>query len=499
MAHRPATAGRKSDSDASAAIRSLGGACALFGAYLGSRVDLLSPELRSDLARVEVLGRPMSWPTLRAVIAEELGIELERAYAVMEVSPARLGDFTETHRASLHDGTPVLVTIVNRQAVAGIDRELDRLPSVGPALNGVVPRATLAYAIRDFIDGWPRLHDLSVLGGAHQRWTRRPIDDFAAPRLYERLSTSTILTIGREESRPLGTDYGLLPVDLACRVCTVWLRLALDGLPFPIDPDYERIHLTSEGRVIFDSTAVATLTDAERADLWQYLVAVTAGDLEAAAGKLLAHTHGDVDPGLAREFRQIVTFRDGPWGEAGSSIAESLFVQWRIATSAGRPPAGRFPAVYRGLHALCAAMRHVDPGGDSLAVAIRTTRIVMALDQVRALATGNGVEDLLDRYARAALELPHQVDDAFPIAPGDRVDSVREGVSEARANVTIVAIAAGALFVSLTVALPRAALMFGDSDYARPIWAAGLVVAGLLLLLSTRRPRCAPKGADFHA
>src|SRR5829696_9337950 len=101
-------------------LEELGPTFAELGRFLAMRRDLIPPDVTGELARARVLAKPIAFPEARAYVERELGNTLERLFLEFGETPARVGPFTQAHRAVLPGGRPSLV-VFNR---TGVRRDL---------------------------------------------------------------------------------------------------------------------------------------------------------------------------------------------------------------------------------------------------------------------------------------------------------------------------------------------------------------------------------------
>src|SRR5215207_6675178 len=101
-------------------LEELGPTFAELGRFLAMRRDLIPPDITTELACARVLAKPIAFAETRAYVQRELGNTLERLFLKFEEIPARVGPFTQAHRAVLPGGRPALV-VFNR---TGVRRDL---------------------------------------------------------------------------------------------------------------------------------------------------------------------------------------------------------------------------------------------------------------------------------------------------------------------------------------------------------------------------------------
>jgi predicted unusual protein kinase regulating ubiquinone biosynthesis (AarF/ABC1/UbiB family) len=99
------------------AERIVAGSTELRGAFmklvqmLSMRTDLFPAEALDRLAIVQSSVPPMPWERVRGVLVDELGAGPEERFASFETEAFAAASLGQVHRATLHDGTAVVVKI----------------------------------------------------------------------------------------------------------------------------------------------------------------------------------------------------------------------------------------------------------------------------------------------------------------------------------------------------------------------------------------------------
>jgi ubiquinone biosynthesis protein len=494
------------------ALERLGPVFVGFGRYLATRPDLFPPDYRRALGALSPQLDPLPAAAVREQMREELGVVADRAFTVVEEEPCEVGLLYQCHRAELADGQQVTVRVARPGAVGRFAADLDALGLLEEAFAEQAPvRLALANAVADYRRSVEQqadfIHQVKMLEALARDAVE--LDLIAVPRLYRGLSSAGVLTTEALPGRrlgdllaPAGSATGTLPhVDrhaLATRLCTAWLRLALAGQPFPVEPTPGRVVVLPDGRLAFDGLLSRLPADVRR-HLWAYLVAAATTDPDGAAAHLFELMEKDPqrvhEDEFRRELRQVVLFRDGERQSPGKGdqLGELVRVHWRLAQEHGCRPPLHLLRFYRGLFIVSESADRLAPDRDSLRDALETARVLATLVQMRDLLTPSRLNESLERYAPVLMELPRKVDEALTLATGAGAHMhlhVRESPERRRHRNAAAATAALVLLLAGVGLLARyVAGAEALGEWGAKVGAGLFVLVGMLLLvrLSGRR------------
>src|SRR5476651_541016 len=103
----------------------LGGLMIKVGQFMSSRLDVLPPEITSELEGLQDEVPPVPFPAIRALAEVELGATLERIFSFVDETPVAAASLGQVHRARLAeedaDQTGLLDVVVKIQR-PGIDQ-----------------------------------------------------------------------------------------------------------------------------------------------------------------------------------------------------------------------------------------------------------------------------------------------------------------------------------------------------------------------------------------
>ena len=92
-------------------LQELGPTFVKFGQMVGSRRQTLLPEWLEELSKLQSNVRAFDAAEARKIIIEELGQPPEQLYATFEAEPFAAASTAQVHKATLHDGTLVVVKV----------------------------------------------------------------------------------------------------------------------------------------------------------------------------------------------------------------------------------------------------------------------------------------------------------------------------------------------------------------------------------------------------
>lgn len=390
----------------------------LFGIYLASRVDLLPLADCMELGRLTDHSPPMPADVFRARLPGS---------CVVEPEPAESRTLYQMHRGCLADGRRVQI----RVARPGLQAWLDAAETFFDACSS--PTGYNAAA-QDFRQSLSRRLDFQCLLEGLQTLQRDAlrIDCLASAKVLKEFSGPGALVL-EFPGEPAHADQLGKPRDAAHGVCSAWLAEALEGRAFAADAGLENIRFLGR-RVCFVTDEFGALTKDSQQALWEYLNAAASDDPDTCASRLA----GEMEAGrrcrgekaLAQGMRQIVPFRDGAWETgSGQSLAEHLFLHWKLATECGYRPRPHLLAFWRGLFLIARTAYRLEPASDVLSVTLHEMRTTRLLDHMQEFLDLNRAGGRFDEYSALALGLPKRMNDVLEQASSGRI-GVRVSTSD---------------------------------------------------------------------
>ena len=296
------------------ALEELGPTFIKLGQIVSTRGDLLGPEYRSELAKLQDAGPSVPWAEIREVAERELGGGIDGAFASFEPEPLAAASIGQAHAATLHDGTEVVVKIRRPGVVEEVQEDLEILQNFAARAARLWEPAAqidLVGIAEEFARQLRAELDYLAEGRNAERFARNFADqpDAQIPRVFWETTTSRLITLERVRGMKV-TDFAALDaagVDrraLAERATRITAKMVFDDGFFHADPHPGNFFVQPTGRLgIIDFGMVGTLDDGMRDRLGTLLVAVMRDDPDRMAGALIAlgTSTGPVDRARLRE------------------------------------------------------------------------------------------------------------------------------------------------------------------------------------------------------
>jgi ubiquinone biosynthesis protein len=303
------------DADAFARdIEALGPTFIKLGQLLSTRADMLPATYVDALARLQDEIEPFPHSEVVAIVEDELGVRLSKAFAEFDSTPVAAASLGQVHRAVLRSGREVAVKVQRPQVREHVRRDLDALSDLAPLLDRVagvsrsldVPRVLDEFrrtVLRE-LDYQQEARHMTAL--AHQLRDFEsivvplPVDDYTTSRVLtmDFIAGTKITAVSRVEWTEV--DGGALANDL----CRAYLQqILVDGL-FHADPHPGNVLLTPDHRLaLIDVGMVGRLSTTLQDQLLRLMLAIAdaRGDEAASVIVSLGDTHEDFDEALLRE------------------------------------------------------------------------------------------------------------------------------------------------------------------------------------------------------
>jgi ubiquinone biosynthesis protein len=300
-----------------------GGMLVKFGQIASTRTDVLPDALTTELAMLRQDVRTVPAGDVRAVLEQELDEPVESAFATFDWEPLAAASIGQTHRATLTDGTRVVVK-VQRPGIAEVvgrdaavlrlaARQIERRSEAARTIHLTDLAEELVAGVAEELN---YLHEATA--GTRLRDRRAGDEGIGFPRVYTTLSTPRVLVMEEVVGRPVSDQAAIdaQPVpreELARRLLASFLGQVLEDGVFHGDPHPGNIFVDAGGRLwMLDFGSVGRLDARSAAGLRGIALGIAAGDpaLLARAARDLAGDAGLADlraleADMANELTQL--------------------------------------------------------------------------------------------------------------------------------------------------------------------------------------------------
>jgi ubiquinone biosynthesis protein len=311
-------------------LQQLGPTYVKLGQMAASRSEALPAGWASELAKLQNTVPPFPWEEARRIVVRELGAPPEELFATFDQEPLAAASLAQVHRATLPDGTPVVVKIQRPDVETMVRADLGVLQELAATAEKrveIARRLDLRGVVEEFADGV--ILELDYRNEAyHMRrmaGNLASIEGVAVPAIDDRRSARRVITMGFARGVKINDVEALTAagVDLD-RLAHTFLRaiikqILIDGF-FHADPHPGNILVDPvDGTLTFlDLGLVGQLTVDQRTDLLDLLASVQAKDSKAIAAvamRLCTHT-GPVDEAAVHRAVDRIVYQYLVYGAA---------------------------------------------------------------------------------------------------------------------------------------------------------------------------------------
>jgi ubiquinone biosynthesis protein len=273
------------------------------GQMLSARPDLLPPAWTRELAKLQDAAPSLPLATIRAVVEEDLGAELEALFAEFEPEPIGAASIAQVHRARMPDGELVAVKVRRPGVESLLDLDLGVLEGFVAAVRSLLPEADW-----EAITGEVRNAVSAELDFAREALVMDRLADFFAdhprirvPRSRPERSGERVLTATFCEGRRIAEALDAWSAareagDAGAGACVdetlgllleAYLRMVLEAGVFQADPHPGNLLVAPDGAVvILDFGCSRELSPSRRRRYLALAGAAVAGRSDAAAEEL---------------------------------------------------------------------------------------------------------------------------------------------------------------------------------------------------------------------
>ena len=297
-------------------LESLGPTFIKLGQLLSSRGAFIPPEYSAALERLQDKVEPFSYAEVDAIVAEELGVRISKAFEIFEPEPIASASLGQVHRAILRDGREVVVKVQRPNIRQRILEDLEAFDEIAKVLEkhtSFGERMDLGAVLDEFrktileeLDYRREADNLRRLAENLREYRQivvpQPVMDYSSSRVLTMQYIAGRKVTNASPLTPLEVDGDLLLEELFQAYLQ---QILVDGF-FHADPHPGNVFLTDDNRIaLLDLGMVARLSPRMRDALLKMVLAIADGRGEDTADLALgtAEQRADVN---AAEFRRRV-------------------------------------------------------------------------------------------------------------------------------------------------------------------------------------------------
>ena len=295
------------------ALTELGPTAIKLGQILSTRADLVGPDLARELAKLRDNTAPDAPEHVRQTVETELGAPIAALFASFEDTPIASASIGQVHRATLPDGTAVVVKVQHAGIEDAVRADLD----IAMGLAELVERGIVQLRLYQPLAVATEIRR-SILRELDFHREEKNLRHFAAnfagdarvafPRSFPALCARRVLTMeefsGRSVAQlgaePDSPEENARRATLAHNTADVFFEMIFRDNFFHADPHPGNILILAGDKLgLLDCGMVGRIDERTRRALEDALVAVAAGDAEAMTEQVTRI--GRVPPGLDRD------------------------------------------------------------------------------------------------------------------------------------------------------------------------------------------------------
>lgn len=180
-----------------ATLGDLKGLAMKIGQQVSMDPDLLTPEVRAVVARLQNQAPPMPWAQVKDVLTEQLGKPPLEAFGTFDETPLASASLGQVHRATTRDGHEVAVKVQYPDIARALKADLDNLGTMVSVVasstrmvQGKAYFAELRDSMMDELD-----YRQEAARGREFAAAAARVPDLVVPRSYDELTSEKVLTL----------------------------------------------------------------------------------------------------------------------------------------------------------------------------------------------------------------------------------------------------------------------------------------------------------------
>jgi len=390
------------------------------GQILATRPDLFGPEWIAEFEKLQTEAPPMDFKELRPQIEEDLGAPLEEIFDQVDPTPLAAASMAQVHRATLKDGTSVVLKIQRPGIRPKIEADMRLLAYLAELAEKHVPQVAAFHpqkVIQQFVKSIHNELNFMTEGhnAEHVAANFEDNDQILIPRIYWEWTRARINVQEFVDGIP-GVDLraidaaGMNRKRIAQTGASAVLKMIMkDGL-FHADPHPGNFFILPGERIAFiDFGMIGRVSEARRQQIMKLLRSLLDNDAEGLCRILLewADREGD-EPGellgAVEEFLGMYAGKSMGLMDLSGMVGDLLALV-RDNNLSMPPDQAMLLKVFVSLEG---AFKKLDPEFDIM-VAIQPALQEAVIDQLSPLALGKPGLKVQTQYVELFADLPKEI------------------------------------------------------------------------------------------
>ncbi|MDD5411984.1 MAG: AarF/UbiB family protein, partial [Methylobacter sp.] len=267
-------------------LEDLGPTFIKLGQILSTRVDLFSPQYIAEFEKLQDQAPPMPFEELLPQLEEDLGGSIEEFFSDIERQALAAASIAQVHKATLKDGTQVILKIRRpglRKIIEADLRLLQRIVDIAESESPEIRRFHPKEVLRQFNQSLRRELDLAAECRNAERIAANLADDIniKIPNVYwqwtcERLNVQEYIQGIQGRDLAAVDKAGLDRKLLADRVTQAVIKMIMEDGFFHADPHAGNVFYLEDNKLAFiDFGMVGRLTEERREQVISLLYGMT--------------------------------------------------------------------------------------------------------------------------------------------------------------------------------------------------------------------------------
>jgi ubiquinone biosynthesis protein len=273
------------------ALTDLGTAWVKFGQMLSLRPDVVGDDVAEELAKLQAAVAPDPPGVAQALIERELGAAVSNFFSSFDPEPMASGSVAQVHRATLPDGTVVVVKVLHDGVEHRVLADLELMETIAAYVESEDPALALlrpTVIVSEFSQMLHDAIDLSQELRNLQRFTLNFADepDIVIPRPYPELSRRRVLTMSLISGAPFADRASVeatgWDVDaLIRRAADIYLEMIFRDSLYHADPQPGNLLIPDDTHIaILDFGDVGRISSMRRRQLEDLVIAAGTNDVD---------------------------------------------------------------------------------------------------------------------------------------------------------------------------------------------------------------------------